>query len=71
MATDEKCPCDSVKQLRREFSELKGEVSVLAGKNQALEIKFATIDTKLNLLIGGIAILSVAVAAVVVPMIFS
>ena len=74
MATDEKCPCDAVKQLRQDFIDFKidtnNKIDSVTKKNQVLEVKFATIDTKLNFLIGGVTILAVAVAAVVVPMIF-
>ena len=74
MGENEKCPCESVKQLRKDtddkFKDAFDRIRNLEAGQNNLNIKFATIDAKLNMIIGGITILAVAVAAVVIPMIF-
>jgi len=74
MSDNEKCPCESVKQLRRDtdekFKDAFNRIRNLEAGQNNLNIKFATIDAKLNMIIGGVTILAVAVAAVVIPMIF-
>ncbi len=70
----EKCPCDSVVQIRKDFEKYKlstdAKLDVLSNGQQTLEVNIAMINTKLNFIIGGISVLSVALAGIIVPMMF-
>ena len=63
MTESEKCPCDAV----RELKELVSEHEKLLHRGST---HFAVINTKLNALIAGIGIVAVAVAGVIIPMMF-
>ena len=58
------CPCDSVRELQNEVKKHRTELA-------KGDIRFAVIDTKLNLIIAIMAFLGAAVGGVVVSMMFA
>ena len=57
------CPCESVRELQDEVKKHRTELA-------KGDIRFAVIDTKLNLIIAIMAFLGAAVGGVVVSMLF-
>jgi hypothetical protein len=60
---EKQCPCESVRELQAEIKKHRTELA-------KGDIRFAVIDTKLNLIIAIMAFLGAAVGGVVVSMLF-